>query len=95
MADASSTVRSGDFWFKDGDTVLSVTEDDVEHQFRVHRSILIIASPVFRHMLRDYQSVVTLSNDSVDDVTALLGALYVGRFVISTPRFEIYIDQSP
>ncbi|KAF8502574.1 hypothetical protein JB92DRAFT_3098870 [Gautieria morchelliformis] len=58
MADASSTVRSRDYWFQDGDTVLSVTEYGIEHKFR---------------------NFVTLSNDSVDSVTALLSALYVGR----------------
>ncbi|KAF8479937.1 hypothetical protein JB92DRAFT_3042188 [Gautieria morchelliformis] len=79
MADASSTVRSRDYWYKDGDTVLSVTEYGVEHQFRVHRPILTIPSPVFRDMLRNNQNFVTLTNDSVDNVTALLGALYVGR----------------
>ena len=51
MGDALTPRRSEDFWFEDGDIVLSVTEDGVEYHFRVHRAILTIASPVFHDML--------------------------------------------
>ncbi|KAF8502573.1 hypothetical protein JB92DRAFT_3145916 [Gautieria morchelliformis] len=85
MRSTSSPVEHQDFWFEDGDVVLSVTEDGVEHHFRVHRLILKIASPVFRDMLSmprpsgSEDMPVPLPEDSVQDVTALLGALYISR----------------
>jgi BTB/POZ domain len=51
MSEPPSPIKSEDFWFEDGDIVLSVTEHGVEHHFRVHRTMLTIASPVFRDML--------------------------------------------
>ncbi|KAF8479936.1 hypothetical protein JB92DRAFT_3102135 [Gautieria morchelliformis] len=56
MSSSSSPVEHEDLWFKDGDVVLSITEGGVENLFRVHRSILAIASPVFRDMLSIPQS---------------------------------------
>ncbi|KAF8527205.1 hypothetical protein JB92DRAFT_3107721 [Gautieria morchelliformis] len=85
MNSASTPVEHEDFWFEDGDVILSVTEDGVEHRFRVHRLILKIASPVFRDMLSmprpsgGEDLPVPLPGDSVQDLTALLGALYVSR----------------
>ena len=87
MSDISASRKSEVFWFEDGDIVLSVTEDAVEHHFRVHRPILTIHSPVFRDMLSIPQPSggdnlpVPLKGDSVEDVTALLGRLYCARFV--------------
>ncbi|KAF8527206.1 hypothetical protein JB92DRAFT_3093264 [Gautieria morchelliformis] len=51
MSSISTPVEHEDFWFEEGDVVLSVTEDGVEHRFCVHRLILKIASPIFRDML--------------------------------------------
>jgi BTB/POZ domain len=88
-------IRSENFWFEDGDIVLSVTEDDVEHHFRVHRAILTIASPVFRDMLSMPQPSkceslpVSLRDDSVHDLKALLGALYYRRSVKSEVFYDI------
>lgn len=80
-------IKSEDFWFDDGDIVLSATDDDDEYHFRVHRVILTIASPVFREMLSMPQpkkgniSPVFLNDDSVEDLEALLGVLYCTRLV--------------
>ncbi|KAF8502571.1 hypothetical protein JB92DRAFT_3209486 [Gautieria morchelliformis] len=78
MSSSSSPIEHEDFWFEDGDVALSVTEDGVEHRFRVHRLILKMESPVFRHILSmqpsgDEDLRVPLPEDSVQDVTALLG----------------------
>jgi BTB/POZ domain len=87
-------IKSEDFWFEDGDIVLSITEDSVEYHFRVHRAILTIASPVFRDMLsmpqppQDGSPPVLLRDDSVNDLKALLGALYYRRSV--TGKSEVF-----
>ena len=86
---SSGPIESEDFWFDDGDMVLSATDDDNEYHFRVHSAILTIASPVFRDMLSMPQptkgntgiSLVPLHDDSVEDLEALLGGLYCTRFV--------------
>ena len=94
----SRSLRSEEFWFDDGDIVLSVTEDGVEHHFRVHHAILAIASPVFREMLSMPQpsdcrnQTVPLRDDSVYDLKALLGALYCGRFVEAEIFQEIFTN---
>ena len=81
-------IKSEDSWFDDGDVVLSVTKDDVEHHFRVHRVILTIASPIFRDMFSmpqptngDVSELFSLHDDSVEELEALLGILYCTRFV--------------
>ena len=80
-------IKSDEFWFEDGDIVLTVTEDGVETHFRIHRAILTIPSPVFRDMLSMPQPPecenlpVPLQDDSLHDVKALLGALYYARYV--------------
>ena len=81
-------IKSEDFWFDDGNIVLSVTtKDDVKHHFHIHRSILTIASPVFHDMFSVPQPTkgdilpVPLYDDSVEDLGALLGVLYCTRFV--------------
>ena len=85
MSHPPPPIKSDEFWFEDGDIVLSVTEDDVAHHFRVHRTILAIASPIFHDMLLLPQPLdsgrppVTLPGDSVQDLNALLGALYYTR----------------
>ena len=87
MTESTPTIEYDEFWFEDGDMVLSVTEDGVETQFRIHRAILTIPSPVFRDMLSMPQPPecenlpVPLQDDSLHDVKALLGALYSARYV--------------
>ena len=88
-------IKSEDFWFDDGDIVLSATKGHIEHHFRVHRTILTIPSPVFRDMFSMPQptkediSLVPLYDDSVEDLEALLGALYCLRFMDSQAGCEI------
>jgi BTB/POZ domain len=95
-----SHIQSEDFWFEDGDIVLSVTEDDIKYHVRVHRAILTIASPVFRDMFSMPQSPecdslpVSLRDDSVDDLRALLGALYDRRYVEPEVLYEILTKTS-
>jgi BTB/POZ domain len=99
MSEPPSPIKSEDFWFEDGDIVLSVAEHGVEHRFRVHRTMLTIASPVFRDMLSMPQpssseggsSLVPLQDNSVQDVKALVGALYCARFVNSEANDDILI----
>ncbi|KAF8502576.1 hypothetical protein JB92DRAFT_3123679 [Gautieria morchelliformis] len=93
MSSSSSPVEHEDLWFEDGDVVMNVTEGGVEHRFRVHRSILAIASPVFRDMLSmpqpsGGQDLPISLLDAVQDVTALLGALYVFRKA-QTMNFDV------
>ena len=87
MTESTRPTKSKEFWFEDGDVVLSITEDGVETHFRVHRALLTIASPVFRDMFSMPQPPerenlpVPLQGDSLHDVKALLGALYCVRYV--------------
>ena len=87
MTQFTPPITSEEFWFDDGDMVLSVTEDGVETYFRIHRAILTIPSPVFRDMLSMPQPpecenlLVPLQDDSLHDVKALLDALYYARYV--------------
>jgi BTB/POZ domain len=98
MRSTPSPVENEEFWFEDGDVVLSVTEDGVEHHFRVHRLILKIASPVFRDMLSmprpsgGEDLPVPLPGDSVEDLTALLGALYNSRFVVNGDLSGVFLN---
>ena len=97
MSQPTSPIRSEEYWFDDGDIVLSVTEDRVEHHFRVHRALLAIASPVFRDMFSMSQKpnrdspLVPFPNDSVHDMNALMGALYSMRSVKNELSFESQI----
>ena len=96
--ESTPPIKSEDFWFEDGDIILSVTEDGVESHFCVHRSILTIASPVFRDMLSMPQApecknqLVRLIDDSVKDLKALLGALYCSRWVGKEAHVKVFTN---
>lgn len=81
------------FWHDDGDVILSVIDPDKEkgHQFKVHKVILCLHSPVFRDVevvctpnLSEELPIIPLQGDRVEDVRALLVVLYKG--------FELYVD---
>jgi BTB/POZ domain len=100
MSEPSPAVKSEDFWFEDGDIILSITEEGVEHQFCIHRATLTIASPVFRDMLSMPQPsegespVVPLQGDSVHDLKALICALYYSWCVEKGLSLNFPIDIS-
>lgn len=85
---ASDTFRMPPYWHEDGDIILLVEEDDTtkRRDFRIHRLMLCLHSPVFRDMFslgvnvvkENEISTVPIKGDSIKDVQELLKILYKG-----------------
>lgn len=90
-----SIYRSPPYWHDDGDIILSVKDHDQEHRFQIHRIFLRVRSPVFRDMLAigtqeksGEVPIVPLQDDTVQDVKALLSAIYTGFEMYDTTSLD-------
>ncbi|KAF8808824.1 hypothetical protein BYT27DRAFT_7337537 [Phlegmacium glaucopus] len=78
------SVRNPNFWYPDGDTLLSVKSTGAQtvHLFRVHKLFLMLHSPIFREWLADQKSgldssqAVSLARTSPRVLEYFLYALY-------------------